>query len=257
MSRPERITWREDHGRLAFRVQATPSPGGNRPAAVLVHGIGMSHRYLARLHDVLSEDRAVYSVDLPGFAGLPKPGVDVDVPTMAAALAEVVAGLEAGACILVGHSMGAQWVVELAAQRPDLAALTVVIGPVSDAEHRSLPAQALALAVDTLGETPRINAIVFTDYLRCGVPWYLAQARHMVAYRIEDRVAELAMPLLVVRGENDPIAGTRWCRMLRDRAPAGSLAIIPGRHHVAQFSSPRAVAAAILAHADVAVGAGR
>lgn len=253
----ERTTWRADQGRLAFRVHANPAQATNRPPVVLVHGIGMSHRYFSRLQDVLGEGHAVFSVDLPGFGGLPKPGTDVDIPTMAAALAGVVAGLGVGPCVLVGHSMGAQWVVELAAQRPDLVSHAVVIGPVSDSEHRSVAAQSLALGLDCLGEPPLANAIVFTDYVRCGIPWYLTQVRHMIAYPIEERVADLRVPLLVLRGERDPIAGMRWCRMLRDRAGEGDLAVIPGSRHVAQFSRPRAVADAITTYAGAVAGISR
>ena len=215
---------------------------------MLVHGIGVSHRYLSRLHDELARSRSVYSIDLPGFGGLPKPGLDLDVPAMAAGLATVIESLGVGPVVLVGHSMGSQWVVELGAQRPELVAHVVAMGPVADTRHRTVLAQSVALAVDTLGETPEINALVFTDYLRCGPFWYLTQLRHMLGYRLEDRVSSLQSPLLVIRGGRDPIAGLEWCRLLRDRAARGALALIPGQRHVAQQSAPRAVAAAILAH---------
>lgn len=148
-----RERWRLYVDGLAFRVIASRS-GTDRPAVVLVHGIGASHRYLSRLHDVLAEDRTVFSIDLPGFGGLPKPDRDVDVPTMAAALATVVASLDAGAVVLVGHSMGSQWVVELAVARPELVTHVVAMGPVADARHRTMLAQTIALARDTLGEPP-------------------------------------------------------------------------------------------------------
>jgi pimeloyl-ACP methyl ester carboxylesterase len=244
-----RDEWRVEVDGLAFRVLLSSPPGaGPGPAIVLVHGIGMSHRYLSRVNDVLAQHRAVYSIDLPGFGGLPKPGIDVGVAAMASALGGVIESLNAGPVVLVGHSMGAQWVVEVGAQRPELATDVVVIGPVADAEHRSLASQLIALVRDTFGETPAINAIVLTDYLRCGVPWYLAQVRHMLTYRIEDRVSALSMPLLVIRGSRDPIAGLEWCRRLRDSAVRARLVLIPGHHHVAQQSAPTAVAAAILAH---------
>ena len=242
-------SWRSDLGPLAFQIFASAGPAeSSRPPFVLIHGIGMSHRYLARLHDLLSREAPVFSIDLPGFGGLPKPGQDVDVAAMAAALGEVVASLQLGPAVLVGQSMGCQWVVELAAQRPDLVAHVVTIGPVVDAEHRTFLAQAVALALDSLGEPPSANALVFTDYLRCGIPWYLTQLRHMLRYRIEDRVAELTKPVLIVRGGRDPIAGQEWCRRLRARARAAQLVMIPGHHHNAQQSAPRAVASAILAH---------
>ncbi|WP_345801288.1 alpha/beta hydrolase [Microbacterium sp. AZCO] len=243
------VQWLTTVERLTFRVVSSgPSPS-LRPPVVLVHGIGMSHRYLSRLHDVLAADGPVFSIDLPGFAGLPKPPRDLDVVAMADALAEVIDRLGVGPVVLVGHSMGSQWVVEVAAQHPELVSFVVAMGPVVDPEHRTLLAQSVALGIDSLREPPDINAIVFTDYVRCGIPWYLTQLRHMLAYPIEERAAALAVPLLVLRGERDPIAGIDWCRRLRDAAPRGSLVVIPGQHHVAQHSAPRAVASAISAYA--------
>ncbi|MFE7846311.1 alpha/beta fold hydrolase [Microbacterium sp. NPDC057407] len=231
---------------LAFRVLSSIAPASRHPAVVLVHGIGVSHRYLSRLHDELAASRTVVSVDLPGFGGLPKPSRDVDVETMAGALAQVLERLELGPVVLVGHSMGSQWVVEAAAQRPDLLRSVVAMGPVTDDRHRTVLRQTRALAMDTLLEPLAVNAIVLTDYLRCGIPWYLTQLRHMLAYPLEDRVAGLMVPLLIVRGGADPIAGLEWCRRLRDSAPRADLVQIPGQHHVAQHSAPRAVASAIL-----------
>ncbi|MFG6446247.1 alpha/beta fold hydrolase [Microbacterium sp. P06] len=229
-----------------FRVVTTDSTAAEPgPPFVLVHGIGMSHRYFTKLHALLSVESDVHSIDLPGFGGLPKPGRDLDVEAMAGLLGEVLDQIGTGPVVLVGHSMGSQWVVELGAQRPDLVRAVVAIGPVTDDRHTSVFAQATALTLDSLGEPPLINAIVFVDYLRCGVPWYLAQVRHMLTYPIEERVADLASPFLVIRGGTDPIAGTDWCRRLRDRAADGTFVTVPGHNHVVQQSAPRSTASAI------------
>jgi len=230
--------------RITSRVHADP----DAPVFVLVHGIGMSHRYLSRLHRELSARGTVASLDLPGFGGLPKPGTDLGVARMADVIAGVLPAITERPVVLVGHSMGAQWVVEAAVRHPARVDGVAVIGPVADDAHRSLPAQARALALDSLGESPPINAIVFTDYVRCGIRWYLTQARHMLAYPLEERARELTVPLLVIRGANDPIAGRAWCRRVRDAAPLARLVEIPGGHHVAQQSSPGAVASAVVAH---------
>ena len=232
---------------MAFRAITTrpESPG---PTFVLVHGIGVSHRYLARLHDHLSASGTVHSIDLPGFGGLPKPAKTPGVADMAAAMGDLLSELGVEQAVLIGHSMGCQWVVELAAQRSDLAQCVILMGPVADSAHRSVLAQSVALALDTLGEPPAANVAVLMDYLRCGPIWYSKQLASMLRYRIEDRVRELTMPVLVLRGGKDPIAGLAWCRVLRDNAPAGRLVIVPGSHHVVQMSAPRAVASAILAH---------
>ncbi|HEY6801779.1 MAG TPA: alpha/beta hydrolase, partial [Agromyces sp.] len=56
---------RVDVGPLPFGVvfsSSAPAPVPAGPAIVLVHGIGVSHRYLKRLHEVLAETREVVSV---------------------------------------------------------------------------------------------------------------------------------------------------------------------------------------------------
>jgi len=231
---------------LTFRVFSSTRPeSSSAPAYVIVHGIGVSHRYSEPLHEVLAAEADVHSIDLPGFGGLPKPKQNLTVEQMARALGEALDVIGVTNAVLIGHSMGSQWVVELALQRPDLAASVVVIGPVTDDRHRSALAQAVALGLDTLGESPMANVKIFTDYLRCGPVWYSRQLQHMLAYRLEEKVGELAVSLLVMRGGNDPIAGTQWCRRIRDSAPTASLAIVPGHHHVVQYTAPRAVASAI------------
>jgi len=245
---PTPIPRREDVGELSFRVLSSRGTEASpTPAFVLVHGIGVSHRYLSRLHRELEGTSAVHSIDMPGFGGLPKPGGQVSVPMMAEALGVVLDRLGLVDAVLVGHSMGAQWVVELAVDRPDLVSGVVVIGPVSDDLHRSVGAQSIALAVDTIGEPLDGNVIVFTDYLRCGPRWYLRQLRHMISYPIDERVTALTCPFLIIRGSNDPIAGQAWARRLRDQAPVGSLVMVPGHRHLVQHTASRTVARAITA----------
>ena len=165
-------------------------------------------------------------------------------------LAETVDPLGSDRLVLIGHSMGVQWVIEAAAHLGDAVRSVVLIGPVVDDAHRSMAAQARALAIDTMGESSLINAIVVTDYLRCGIRWYLRQVRHMVAYPTLERIRMLAVPVLVIRGSRDPVTGRRWCRRLVSAASNARLVEVPGQHHVVQHSAPRAVAGAIREHLD-------
>ncbi|HAQ59548.1 MAG TPA: alpha/beta hydrolase [Microbacterium sp.] len=212
---------------------------------VLVHGVGMSHRYYARLQKVLARTRDVHAIDLPGFGSFGRPRTDFPPERMARGLAVVLERLGLSRAVLVGHSMGAQWVVELARQRPELVDAIVLIGPVVDVRHRSLRSQAFALASDALREPPLVNAILLADYVRCGIPWYSSQVRHMMRYPIEQRMSEVGAPALIIRGGGDPIAGLEWCRALRDRARHADLVLVPGRAHVVQDTAPRATASAI------------
>lgn len=240
---------------------ASPAPaaGSHAPSAptaepprvryVLLHGIGLSHRYFARLHDELARTAEVRSIDLPGFGSAPKPRTAPDVPTMAAALGAVLDALGGPPSVLIGHSMGAQWAAELARRRPDLVAAAVLIGPVVDRAHRSLGAQLVALLVDAWGEPPRVNVLACAAYLRCGPRTFLRQAVHMRRYRIEAAVAELRVPVLVVRGARDGVAGARWAHELQRSARCGAIVTVPGCAHAVHASAPREVAAAVRAFA--------
>lgn len=212
---------------------------------VLVHGIGMSHRYFAPLRDALSRSGRVVTVDLPGFGGLPMPRDDLDVPAMGCILAGALRALDLSRVVLVGHSMGVQWALEAARADPTRVEGLVLIGPVVDAAHRSLLAQAAALAVDTVREAPAPNALVFSDYLRCGPRWYLTQARHMTSYDTEAAVARATQPTLLVRGSRDPVAGEQWLRRLRAAAGDAQLVEIADQPHNVQYTAALAVADAI------------
>lgn len=226
------------------------NPGGSRlapePVYVLLHGIGVSHRYLARLHQVLAESSRTYSIDLPGFGGTPKPGRQLSVEDYASFINSVLVSRGIESYVLVGHSMGVQFAIEAALQRPDRVRQVVLMGPVVDSRQRTVVRQTIALFRDALFfESLSSNWVVFTDYLRCGIRWYLTELPVMMEYRTEQRLADVRVPVLVLRGSRDPVAGREWALQLSRTAAEGRLAEIPQCGHVAQHLRPRAVAKAI------------
>lgn len=240
-----------------------PGPGvvfdgePSRPAVVLVHGIGVSHRYLARLHDVLSETVDTYSVDLPGFGSTPRPEHTLTTADYAAYVLGALEQLGVRSMVFVGHSMGVQFGIEAALQQPERIRQLVLMGPVVDPKRRTVAQQALALGCDSMFfESPSSNALVFSDYLRCGPIWYIKTLRVMMDYPTEDRITGVAAPVLVIRGANDPVAGPEWARRLADRAPAGQLVEIRGSGHVVQHNRAVEVAEAITSFAGLPAASG-
>src|SRR3546814_16872650 len=59
----------------------------DRLPVVLVHGLGMSSRYMAPTAQRLASDFRVFAPDLPGFGDSGKPDHILSVPELAAALA--------------------------------------------------------------------------------------------------------------------------------------------------------------------------
>lgn len=239
---------------LTLRIRTTPGTDASatsRSPYVLVHGLGMTHRYLDRLRAELASDAVVHSVDLPGYGPDPQPGGRLGVGDHAALIIEALAAIDVRSCILIGHSMGVQFVTEAALQAPDLAERIVLIGPVVDRDRRTVIQQAVSLGRDTFRESPSANWTVYTDYLRTGVRWYLRQLLPMMEYPLERAVERVRCPVLVLRGGRDPVARRRWCRELAARARYGLLVEIDGQPHVVQHSAAPAVAAEIIAFRSV------
>lgn len=235
-------------GRILW-TDGTPSPGAApeaTPAYILIHGIGVSHRYLARLHAVLAAGAPTYSLDLPGFAGTPRPDRQLQVEDYGAFIAEALASRGIDSYILVGHSMGVQFAIEAALHRPESARHVVLMGPVVDSRHKNILRQSIALGLDgMLRESPSSNWIVFTDYLKCGPRWYFTELPVMMKYPTEERLSRVQAPVLILRGSRDHVAGPEWSLRLSRAVAQGRLVEIPGVGHVAQHMRPKAVADAI------------
>lgn len=213
---------------------------GFAPTVVLVHGIGMSHRSFGRLQRALSRTHRTIAVDLPGFGGLPPVGRRVEPAEYADLVVRAVTARGAGDLVVLGQSMGAQVALEAGRRHPDVVGSVVLVGPVVDPRRGSLVRLALGLAVDCLVEGARMNAVVLTDYLR-SVPQYLRELRPMQRFALLDAVRELTVPVLVVRGEQDPIARHDWVERIVAVAGRAALIELPGGHHV-QERHPVAVA---------------
>lgn len=241
--RTVRSTRRGPRSAPAIVVTFDRHPAGPQGRTVLLlHGIGVSSRYFHRLAPELAKDGRVLAVDLPGFGRAPKPGPPLTVEDYAGLVGAFIDAGAIGPVVVVGHSMGAQIAAALARRRPDLVAAVVLVGPVM-APVDATPVRAAArLLVDTLRESAHSNALVFTDYVRCGPRWYLAVLPSMLAYRVEDDLPALEMPVTVVRGERDPIARSEWTRTIASAALGVRFVDVPGAPHVVMLSHPHAVA---------------
>jgi pimeloyl-ACP methyl ester carboxylesterase len=225
---------------LVRRWDASPGAGGE--TFLLVHGIGVSSRYFLRLAEELSSYGTVFAVDLPGFGAAPRPGRQLTIEAGAALLAEFIRSEKLTGAVLVGHSMGTQFVVEVAAVHPTLIGAIVLAGPVVD-ERAPMPwQQGMRLGRDMLRESLVANWIVSTDYIRSGIRWYLTELPVMLGYPTQERLPLVPVPVLVLRGERDPIAPRGWSARLADTAQNGRLVEVPGAAHVVQHTRATEVA---------------
>jgi hypothetical protein len=102
--------WRLDYvtllGGLRVHARLIDSAAAGATDAVLVHGLGVSSRYMLPLARELAPHFRVHAPDLPGFGHGDHPPAPLDVPGLAAALVEWVEAIGLTAPALIGNSMG-------------------------------------------------------------------------------------------------------------------------------------------------------
>jgi pimeloyl-ACP methyl ester carboxylesterase len=226
--------------RLHVRQRVDPSSAG--AAWLLVHGLAVSHRYLMPTAAALPG--TVYVPDLPGF-GLSQHPAGVFGPARHATVLDALADeLGLHTVTLLGNSFGCQVAVELAIRRPDLVSALVLVGPTPDPAAASMTGQALRWLLDLTREDPRQATILLRDVRDAG-PWrVLRTLRHSVRHRMQDRLGLLSAPLLVLRGERDPIVPTRWAAGASRTVPPAD---VPGAAHNAVTTAGPLVAARAVA----------
>lgn len=218
---------------------------------VLVHGIGVASRYWARLVPPLARSGTVHVLELPGFGSAPQPREALSVPELASVVTAYCRFAELDGPVLVGHSMGAQIVVEASVQDPELGFVVVAIAPVVDPQAPTALRQGLRLLHDFVHEPPAANLAVWRDYVRTGPRYFLASLPHMLRYRLEEAAARLEVPLLVLRGSRDPIVPLSWAQQLCRIAPQSRVVTVHGAPHAVHFTHAEEVAAEILSHVEV------
>lgn len=217
-----------------------PSEG---PPLVLVHGLGVSGRYLVPVAEELARSRRVFLPDLPGFGRSAPPRDVLDVPGLRRALVAWLdsAGIERTP--LLANSLGCQLVVDLAVAAPERVEALVLVGPTVDPAARSLARQALRLVSTAPFETLPLDALVVAEYASRPLRT-LRTARLMLRDRIEDKLPLVRAPVLVVRGEHDRIAPRAWATEAA-RLAGGRLEVLPGGHAL-NFTRPVELAALTL-----------
>src|SRR5919198_1118268 len=88
------------------------------PNLVLVHGLGLSQRYMMPLARELARDCHVHVPDQPGFGGSGHPERVLDMAGLADALADWTRQIELPGAIFLGNSQGCQIIAHLAVRHP-------------------------------------------------------------------------------------------------------------------------------------------
>jgi pimeloyl-ACP methyl ester carboxylesterase len=235
-------TWATVNGlRMHARVADRVAPPGATPV-VLVHGVGVSSRYMVPLAEQLAPHHPVYAPDLPGFGRSDSPPRLLDVPGLADALAEWLRIARPGRALFVGNSLGCQVIVDLAVRHSDLVERAVLVGPTTDSRVRNVIRLIGRGVLDLPHESPALYPILFADYLRAGPVRTVRTLQAGVDDPLLAKLPRVRTPVLVIRGNRDAIASRRWVRELATMLPNGRWAEVPAAAHAAHFSAADRVA---------------
>lgn len=201
---------------------------GARPY-VLIHGIGMGRSVY--LDFVQRLPGRVIALDLPGFGEAPEPSRTLTMARHADLIAAFLHRIDVSDAVVIGHSMGSQIGAELASRHPDLIDGLVLAGPTVNSAARSVWEQATYLLRDLIGERPIVLWRGAREYLRGG-PHLIRKIRATVVHEPEKAYARVQCPVLVLRGQRDPLAPVSWCRKIVQLVPGGAeLKEIPDHGH--------------------------
>jgi pimeloyl-ACP methyl ester carboxylesterase len=206
---------------------------------VLVHGVGLSHRYLMPYAVRLAEHFRVFVPDQPGFGRSYKPRRVLTLPELADWMADWMAAVGLERAALMGNSQGCQVIVNLAVRHPQRVLRAVLQGPTVDPAAPTFLEQMWRWHVTRKFEpNSRRNPLFYPEYWQCG--WF--RLLRTFGYALEDRTEEksprMRCPTLVVRGALDRIVPQRWAEEVTRRLPRGRLIVLPGVPHTANSESP-------------------
>jgi 2-hydroxy-6-oxonona-2,4-dienedioate hydrolase len=144
--------------------------------------------------------------------------------------------------MLVGNSFGCQIVVDFAQKYPGRLRSAVLVGLTVDPKGRNLPVQIGRWLLNSFREPPSLGPTIVRDYWKAGIVRALKTLRIYINDRVEAKLPKVPVPTLVVRGALDPIVPDRWANEMVRLLPNGSLAVITGVGHTANYSAPLEIA---------------
>lgn len=234
--------------------------GGDRPAVVLLHGVGLSRRMWAAQVAALRAQYRVLAIDMLGHgaAAMPHAGATLDDYADHVAATMDAAGVDRAT--LIGFSMGALVARAFALRHPArVRALVLLNGVFARAPEEQARILARVDEVAATGPAANLDAAIerwFTPAFRAQHPDYIADLRatfaandpggYITSYRLfatqdsvgVDRLGEIDVPVLVATGEQDVGSTPDMARALAARIPGATLRIAAEARHMMPVELP-------------------
>lgn len=234
-----------DGHRIHVRIPTCQSAATHHDPIVLIHGLGVSSRYMVPTLVRLMPTLRVYALDLPGFGRSSGPRAALPLTALADSLAGWMSATGLSCATLLGNSLGCQVITTLAQRHPDLISRAVLVSPTCDSSAPSAIRQITRLLADAPREHPAEVALATCDYLRAGPRRMWHTLLDAMDSPVEEQLAHLNAPTLVVRGGRDAIVSQDWVEKVAALLPHGHLAVIPDAPHAANYDAAQQLAALV------------
>lgn len=230
---------------------------GNGIPLVMIHGSLCRHR-LWDEQLTLTNHAQLVRLDLPGHGeSEPLDGV-ITIERFARIVAQLVQKLGLKTVVAVGHSLGGAVALQLALDYSSLLKGLILIG--TGAKLGVLPAileglrtdfsRGVELSIGQLGfaEGASPNSVEFakTECLRCDSKigyWDFVACN---AFDMRNRIHEVALPTLVLVGDEDQLTPVKWAEYLADKITNAQLKVISQAGHFVMLERPDEVNQAII-----------
>jgi pimeloyl-ACP methyl ester carboxylesterase len=207
---------------------------------VLVHGLGTSSAYWRHNIRALAACGRVLAVDLPGFGKSDTPDGILRPEDLADVLYMWCEQLGIERATFLGHSMGGEVCLWLAAKHPQLVDRLVLAGSTGAPDCAPLWRRMAKLAHDGLREPFSFLPVLMRAYWQAG-PWRMIQtARASNPARLERHLGEVQAETLVLWGANDPVIPVDEALCLSRRLPNARLVVVADGAHGLIFDAPDA-----------------
>lgn len=209
------------------------------PAVVIVPGWG-AVGYLCEAVEATGAWTRCVLLDVPGFGHGRENTCEPTLQAVAATVVTWLVDYRPGRVVLAGHSTGAQAVLRVAAELPDVIDALVLAGPTFAPSTRRLVGLGRAWARTSRHEPSSGLWATLPDYRRGGVRRLTRYLRSGLADRPEELVGRVRCPMLLARGEHDHFSTAEWVERLAAAAPRGQAVTVSGAHafpysHPSQF----------------------
>ena len=239
---------------LTGQVEVTLQDRDRTRPFLLLHG-GGGVATMAGFADLLAErtHSRVLLPTHPGFGGTPKSDGLNSVTALAALYVELLEQLDLTDVTVIGNSFGGWLAAEIALQHsPRVSGAVIVDGigievdghPITDvsglsvAELRSFsfhdPSKAPVPPAGTTGPSPDVRALI----------GYTGPA--MLDSTLAKRLGDVDIPVHVVWGESDGIAGPEYGRAFAAAIPGSTFTLLPRTGHLPQLETPEELLGALL-----------